>query len=512
MKLASIKDCYYPLLFSIWPVVFLYSHNIDQVPATDILLPAIITVGFSSLAWFFLNIVVKNLRKSAFIITAFIALFFSYGLSYNLLQDIGFELWLFSVGPNKIITILGVTLLGAGVYFALKTRRPLDKLTKVLNGVSVVLVILPVINIGFFHYKIEISPELHRAPSSQPATVGVEYAPDIYYIILDAYARADVLEEVFGYDNSAFLDYLRDKGFFVAEGSVANYPGTYASIASTLNMGYLDDFLSPEQTGHSAVMELWNNSEVVEFLKQRGYLYVFMPTAGFFTWVRDMDVYLERGIRISHYFSELINTTPLANLLPLVLCRYSQHRNSLLFAFDKLGDLDYLGSPRFVYAHIMSPHQPFVFDEYGNPITPDYPYVIFHQRKAERDREGYLEGYRQQLIFTNKKIMEVIDRLLEDSERPPIIILQADHGPPGDLGHDRKSGLQIRFPILNAYYLPDNAGNQLYGEITPVNTFRLIFDEYFGAEYGLLEDKAYSTVTGEPYRYIEVTEILNMKE
>ena len=48
-------------------------------------------------------------------------------------------------------------------------------------------------------------------------------APDIYYIILDGYVRDDVLKDLFAYDNSGLIEYLRGRGFFVAEQSRSNY-------------------------------------------------------------------------------------------------------------------------------------------------------------------------------------------------------------------------------------------------------------------------------------------------
>jgi hypothetical protein len=44
--------------------------------------------------------------------------------------------------------------------------------------------------------------------------------------------------------------------------------------------------------------------------------------------------------------------------------------------------------------------------------------------------------------------------------------------------------------ILNAYYLPGHA-DQLYTSISPVNTFRVVLNSYFGTNFPLLEDVSY---------------------
>ena len=46
-------------------------------------------------------------------------------------------------------------------------------------------------------------------------------------------------------------------------------------------------------------------------------------------------------------------------------------------------------------------------------------------------------------------------------------------------------------PILDAYYVSDEARADLYPEITPVNSFRVLFNHYFDADYPYLEDLSY---------------------
>jgi hypothetical protein len=90
--------------------------------------------------------------------------------------------------------------------------------------------------------------------------------------------------------------------------------------------------------------------------------------------------------------------------------------------------------------------------------------------------------------FINQEILQVVDVLLENSDTPPIIIIQGDHGPLPDLAQE---GAQ-RMPILNAYYLPGiQMGKVLYPAITPVNSFRVVLNSYFGQHLPFLEDQSY---------------------
>ena len=64
----------------------------------------------------------------------------------------------------------------------------------------------------------------------------------------------DTLRDLYGYDNSPFLDFLRSKGFYVADKSVTNYPRTELSVASSLNMKYMN-YLSKQMPPDSPVRD-----------------------------------------------------------------------------------------------------------------------------------------------------------------------------------------------------------------------------------------------------------------
>lgn len=152
---------------------------------------------------------------------------------------------------------------------------------------------------------------------------------------------------------------------------------------------------------------------------------------------------------------------------------------------------------------MLVPHPPFVFDEDGNFVN------LEDERKNSRKT-----NYINQLQYTNKKIMELIDTILTESKTKPIIIIQSDEGPyPKGYGYKvenperfKISDMRHKFAILNAFYLPDTDKSLLYPSITPVNTFRLVFNLYFGTDYDLLPDKHYMTNYLYPYRFIDVTD------
>ena len=78
--------------------------------------------------------------------------------------------------------------------------------------------------------------------------------------------------------------------------------------------------------------------------------------------------------------------------------------------------------------------------------------------------------------------MALVEEILAKSDVPPIIILQGDHGVWWESEEHRTE-------ILNAYYLPGEGSKLLYKTISPVNSFRVVFNLYFGTDYELLDDR-----------------------
>jgi len=321
--------------------------------------------------------------------------------------------------------------------------------------------------------------------------------PDIYYIVLDSYTRQDALKEFWDYDNSEFIDYLTSKGFYVASKSRSNYFGTILSLPSSLNMqyiNYLSDRVSPRDV--TVLGKMIANSEVSRFLKSKGYRYILVSDEGIGG--GDMDKYAEVlqykgvfGIKISSFARSLIKTTALQPFA-FYFGVYSTKEKEILYVFDTVADIPSIKEPTFVLAHVCSPHPPFIFDRNGNLVKPS----IFRKQDPEERALQEHPAYLEQLIFITKKVETLIDELLSKSDVPPVIILQSDTGPdrymrqPGS-ELTEETFMKEKMKILNAYLLPDNGKQLLYESVTPVNSFRIVFNLYFDTDYELLKDESY---------------------
>jgi hypothetical protein len=171
---------------------------------------------------------------------------------------------------------------------------------------------------------------------------------------------------------------------------------------------------------------------------------------------------------------------------------------------DHLDELPASGKPRFVFAHVISPHPPFVFGPNGEALTPDDPFTLrFTFDASDPSREEYLRGYAAQVAFVNAQLEQIIERILAESDTVPVIILQGDHGPDSNTG--RVSYIQERMTNLNAYLIPGGAAT-LYSGITPVNSFRVVFNEIFGGDYERLPDRVLYSEYDLPYQFHDVTD------
>lgn len=489
----------YPVLLGLFWVLGIYSTNQTLLPGLGItLLPIAITTGVILAVLVITWLIVRDWRKSALITT----MLFLVGVSYGHIRVDS------SAAPSVLI-LMGI--FGAcGVLLILRGTKPIGRrrLTVIANVVSICLLLVASTNIG-------ISAIKTRGPYYAPKQITVEqsHLPDIYYIVPDRCSNFALLEKYFGWDSSEFLNYLKEKGFHVVEDAHSNYPNTINSLPSSLNMKYL----TKDEANRDEGMYLYTMLEdhrVGEVLKERGYKYIqvgpwWNPTAT----NRNADVNLKYTAP-DEFSLTLYKTTilyPIGNwLFPYDLLD-EYFRRGTLHQFEDLKEVSKDLDTTFTFAHFLVPHNPFIFNSDGSSVS-------LEQTASRTEDEEYLE----QVRFTLHKLEEVIDTILENSEIPPIIILQGDEGPePGWVGW-KSSGppkdpepeiVRIKTGILYAVYLPGATQGDLKGLTSPVNTFRVVFNHLFETDFDILPDRYYFDGTKEPpYKLVEVTDIIAPEE
>jgi len=493
----------HPFLIAAYPVIALLAHNIEEIKAVVAMRAVLIALIAAGALYLALKSAFKDRFKAGLLTTLILGLFFSYGHVYNFLETQ--SLFGLHLGRHRILAPVWIAIL-AGAWIGIRrTPRPPDAWNRAANLVSIVALIMPVWQLGAFEARsmtstAEAANPVNlaglRLPSESPA-------PDVYYIILDAYARDDVLMSEFEFDNTPFLSQLEAIGFYTARCSQSNYAQTQLSLASSLNMNYLQDLdpaYSPERKTRVGVEELIRHGAVRQAFESLGYKTVAFETGFKGTQWEDADLYLTPNSDLLHTYQiaggpngfEVLLLRNSAGLIledgAAVLPKFMQpdmdnprriHRELVLYDLEQLAALPKMPGPKFVFAHLVIPHPPYVFG-------PDGEFTDF-------DKE-YVPGYRDQVTYLNSRLLELLPRMIADSTVPPVIILQGDHGSIGSKPNTRTS-------IFNAYYLPGEGGQNPYPSISPVNTFRLVLNRYFDGQYELLEDISYYSVYTSPFDF-----------
>jgi hypothetical protein len=489
---------WYPIVFSVYPVLALLAENVGQVKVETGLRPAVISLSIGVILFGLFFLLLRNVYRAAFLSMLWLALFFSYGhLRIFLVEkypEVDFTWWL-----------IGIWLILAIFFFWWATRPVISFIdsARTLNVLALGLVILSVVQISSGAQK-RGGQSLGAKAAPIQELIRLQNPPDVYYIILDSYGRDDLLKEAYGYDNSEFVNGLRERGFYVAECSQSNYVRTELALGSTLNMSYLQGldpaFDDPESSRRRVLWDSLKHSAIRYNFESMGYKTVAFATGFAWNELEDADVFYTPppfSAGLSEFETLFMQTTLALHAQDLGWVDPDEimgqnFRNRTLLVFDKIDDIAQMPGPTFAHVHIISPHPPFVFGPNGEPTYPP----DFWNENREYPSDLYAKGYQNQLTFLNQKVLEAVDTLIAESDTPPIIILQGDHGP-------WLQPKEKRFWILNAYYLPGH-NDELYPTISPVNTFRFIFDAYFGGKYDMLPDVSYFSPVPNLYEFSEV--------
>ena len=480
--MKKILSYIYPFLIAIYPVLALKNFNIAYVDLASILRSLIIVVMVTALAWLLTYGIIRERQLSGVITSLVMIIILAYGHVYIQIEN-GFG------KPIRHTVLVGLFAIGFVLSCWLLIKRP-----AVVNGMSQFLantaVILVLINLGQSALnevsQFRAASALSKQNQVQTNNEAIANLPDIYLILLDGHGRSDVLKNEFGYDNSQFINGLKDMGFYVASCSQSNYASTKYSLTSMFQMDYIQVV-----DGQDRIPAL-KSTPFLETLRANGYsVFTFENYAsGHFNLGEDLrfsrhqfalgEIDISGGL--NEFEGIMLNTSitrlfldteiiPGFNENELIKLEYYEHYLQTKYILAKLPEIPKLKSPKFVFVHILVPHIPQIFTPDGSFRYPE---------------DTTRNGYRDNAEFIDTQILPIVNKILVQSEKPPVIILMGDHGPPANLGSP-----ELRMENLDAYFVDQNAKSKLYNSITPVNSFRIVLNEYFGSDYPLLDDVSY---------------------
>jgi hypothetical protein len=501
------KFGFHHLTFALLPVLFLFVYNIHEIAIEDIFIPIIISLAIVIILWI-ISMYFMGERKSAIIISFLIFLVLIFAsirslLVYHELTEIQF------IGKNIIlIPIFSIIAISGTIYIVRKKFSA--NTTSILNVISITAVSLLIFQAGLFYIENDpVSSEEVQELLGVPIFYANEsiQKPDVYFLLLDAYSGDITLKNDFGYDNSEFYEQLEERGFFIQKNSLSNYPNTELSMPSIMNMNYLD-FIPKLQGTESRDMRLsqkiLEDNKVMQIFHANGYQIYSLDGASGLSGA-ETEYFCKNNFNInSNMMSVLIyQYIPISSLRAAVSENHWYETVSCalntMIEFEK--EID---QPIYMHTHVYFPHRPFVFDSQGNQV---------HDSISENRFDNELkDAYLQQIIYANKKTIQIIDSIQQKNHDAVIIIL-SDHG--GRFGVNWKDPSEMDYfralNNLNALYFPGKE-SYLPLNIATVNTFRVFFNLYFEADYKILDDRQIWYLPNKPLNQTDVPEIVRTSD
>jgi hypothetical protein len=406
------------------------------------------------------------------------------------------------------VLTLWLTLCAVAAILVARTRRSLVNLTFGLGVVAAVLAAVPAISIASYqhdHPMVRASdPRLWATPLAPPAQPPVR-RPDIYVIIPDDYARADVLRQYFGYDNTAFIGELKRRGFAVSQQALSPYSDSESNIAAELNMDYLNGL--PRILGKTSkdvrpLKTLIADNRASRLAKSLGYRYVHLdsdevtfsggnpqisPVA---TPDSFQSLWLKKSV-LSEIGGPFGFNDGAAN---------TRFRRTIRSAFSRLDAVPRERGPKFVVFHTLVPHDPYIFGARGESVTfPSTADNVIHSRLG-------MAYYLRQLKFVEGQLLQTVDRIRARSKEPPVIVLQSDEGFESAGTFPEAVSRHIRVKGLVALSLPGVSAAGVPRPPNAVNTLRYVYNRVFGTRYAMLPSASYPDADF-PYEWKETLRV-----
>jgi hypothetical protein len=487
---------FHPPLFAAFPILSIYSANLALIPLSDLWLPVGVAMALSIPVWAVCSLLCWNISRgasAASVICGTAVLYAPVSRSLPFLKPQ--YLWFFIV-----------LLAAGGLAYFVKKGTFLNLIASLLVTVS-----LGGILWGEIVARVDLGRMTRDDAGKLKGTSGS--TPDIFYIILDGYGRQDMLRRLMNFDNSAFINGLKARGFYVAARSHSNYVQTEISLSSSLNCDFIPKLLphmASSSTNRGPFDALISDNFVSRQLRSAGYRNIAI-TSGFppvrFPFA---DLWLTHSNSTTLFEATLLQMTPFINTNQETESLYSVRRSDILDALRNARDLAAESSrPKFVFVHVLAPHPPFVFGPNGEAVKHHGPYGLWDGSDYITyigPASEYRNGYVGQATYLNTQVLKTVDALLS-SNRKPIILIQGDHGSKMRLDQDslKKTDVTECFENLSAYYVPPKVEAKLYPTITPVNSFRIILSTLFGANLPNLPDQSWYSPYSYPFQFTDVS-------
>ncbi len=446
----------FPFLLAFFPSWILILKNYDELIFQDILISLAI-VSVSIIIWIVIRKIIKNSNKAALITGVGVVFFFYFGYVQDALK--GILVSNIPVNKTSILVPISIIIFIILTIYFIKSKNNFESIIKIANVVSITLIL--VVCVQF------IIPSVSAEK------------PNVYHIILDEYTDNEILTKKFGYNNEKFLEFLNNNGFYMHDKLFSTFGGTVKELNVILNMEY------PKKLGWvSEDYESLNNNKVMSIFSNQNYSII--ETNSMMRWKNFSDVDTKLCYDTNFINSEFLDQVLGKSIIRYFLEKYQQdtRRDTVRCTFDVLNEITLkTDGPKYVFSHVYVPHPPFLFGPNGENVIPD------HREISGLQSWENPQGYINQLIYATNETTVVIKNIVKNDPNA-IIIVQGDTGTLTGADISKKTMKEIyqAHSILYAVRIPDVEDSDY---MIPVNTYRIIFNNYFNMNYDYLEYHSY---------------------
>jgi hypothetical protein len=475
------------LLLVIFFVIHNYKIYYGLVSLKTALSVFIILAAAFAVLYVIVFAITKDQQRASLILVWAGCIYLFFGNMHDLVSGMG-GLKFFS----RYVVFLPLLII-AGIVLIIFSFRKLniDRVSFYINTLLIVFILIDIADLGIRSTGLSQKNLLSLNTQKTFPLPQAETKPDVYYILLDSYPSGEFLLTKMGHDNSAFDSSLRATGFKILQ-SGSNYNKTPFSMSSVMNFDYLNiDSRKPlNSLTYTNAMQTTKLAAVPRIFKQQGYtfsnfsIFDFKDDPSFhkinFLSLPEKRTLLYNTFRerfkkdLSWNFKK--NAAADNDLLQLAVGQKLYNKRVIDSLFEIPGIRS--GKPRFVYAHLMMPHAPFFYDENGKETSTEL--VLTEQHLVDKK---HIISY---LKYTNRIILQIVNKINKESNGQAVIILQSDHGFPTFLGSAKER--ESYYMNFTAIHLPGGDNKPLPDSITMINTFPVIFNHFFKAHIPLLKD------------------------
>ena len=463
----------FPFLLAFFPSWIIISKNYEQLIFQDILISLAIVV-VSVIVWVVITKIIKNGNKAALITGVGIGFFFYFGYVQDALK--GIIIFGVQIDRTSITVTASIIIFIISTIYFIRSRNNFETAIKIANIFAITLILFTLVQFVI------------------PGALAEEQ-PNVYHIILDEYTDNEILMKKFGHDNQEFLKFLSQNEFYMPTKSFSTFETTIDELNVILNMDY------PKKRGWiSDNYQLLYDNEVMSIFSDQNYSVI--ETNSMMRWKNFSDVDT-RLCYDANIYSEFLDQVLRKSIIKHFLEQHHDNtrRDVIRCTFSELNDLALESSgPKYVFSHIYVPHPPFIFGPNGENVIPDHNEISGLQSWENPD------GYINQFIYATDQVRIVINNIVQN-DPTAIIILQGDTGTftgIEDLSKRKMNDIYQAHSILYAVRMPEV--NNLEN-VWPVNTYRILFNNYFNMDYEYIEQRSYELDKNN--NFIDITEKLH---